>query len=96
MWELPTANGGGSLQAELKRREAGAVLGVTFWRPMPPIGYAVLGHCATRDADQPSFQVSCRSSPSRPSCCLLSRRTWHHKSVSQGHSITLGALAVPI
>lgn len=60
VWDSPVPNGSNSLRAALKRREAGAVLGVTFWRPMPPIGYAVLGHCASRDADQPSFQVRCR------------------------------------
>lgn len=58
MWESPAADDGNSLRKALRKKEAGAMLGVTFWRPLPPIGYAVLGHCAARDADQPSFQVT--------------------------------------
>lgn len=30
---------------------------VTFWRPLPPIGYAVLGDCVMLGSAQPSFQV---------------------------------------
>ena len=32
--------------------------GLTFWRPQPPVGYAVLGDCVTAGtAYQPTFQV---------------------------------------
>ena len=45
----------------MNQRAAGSYtpdLGVTFWRPLPPMGYAVLGHCATQNGQQPAFQVA--------------------------------------
>ena len=36
----------------------GAAQGLTFWRPLPPIGYAILGDCVTAGSAQPTFQVA--------------------------------------
>ena len=30
---------------------------LTFWRPQPPVGYAILGDCAIAGTSQPTFQV---------------------------------------
>lgn len=45
----------------LDAKLVGAAPGVTFWRPLPPIGYAVLGDCVTAGPAQPSFQVRLHS-----------------------------------
>lgn len=35
--------------------------GLTFWRPQPPLGYAIVGDCAVAGSAQPTFQVSSRA-----------------------------------
>lgn len=35
----------------------GSERGLTFWRPQPPLGYAITGDCAVPGSAQPSFQV---------------------------------------
>lgn len=32
--------------------------GLTFWRPQPPLGYAITGDCAVAGDAQPTFQVT--------------------------------------
>lgn len=49
-----TGDQGGTEQA---RSFTSSAPTVTFWRPVAPAGYAVLGHCATIDRQQPAFQV---------------------------------------
>ncbi|KAK9815130.1 hypothetical protein WJX73_008307 [Symbiochloris irregularis] len=35
----------------------GSERGLTFWRPQPPVGYAMTGDCAVPGSAQPTFQV---------------------------------------
>ena len=42
----------------LEAKLVGTAPGVTFWRPLPPIGYAILGDCVMLGSAQPSFQVT--------------------------------------
>jgi hypothetical protein len=42
----------------LEAKLVGTAPGITFWRPLPPIGYAILGDCVMLGSAQPSFQVA--------------------------------------
>ncbi len=47
----------GYTEAVLDTDVLGAAGGLTFWRPLPAVGYAVFGDCATAGTSQPAFQV---------------------------------------
>ena len=51
------ASEGPALARALDALLVGSDAGVTFWRPQPPIGYGVLGDCATSGDAQPTFQA---------------------------------------
>ena len=57
MWSTETQPQTGTL-ALLDTDVLAGSRGLTFWRPQPPVGYAVLGDCVTAGtAHQPAFQV---------------------------------------
>lgn len=70
MWDnvRPSREVSQALDAKL----VGSAPGVTFWRPLPLIGYAILGDCATLGSAQPTFQVQISPVDSLQMCAALS------------------------
>jgi hypothetical protein len=86
------------VRGALTERLVGCNEGVTFWRPIAPVGYGILGDCATVAAKQPTFQVrvhlpvraSVRRSVRQGPLCLsqrASRQAWSPSAPVSGFRV---------